>query len=813
MSALSIQPTFPIFTGTDGLPLENGYIWIGTANLDPQGNPISVYWDAALTIPAGQPIRTLNGYPSRSGTPARIYVNSDYSIRVQDSKGSLVYSAPEATERISSDLVTYQPPFTGAVPLTVEADLAQYVSVKNFGAVGDGITDDTAAIQAAIDYVAYTPSAPKRVFLPNGKYKTTNTLHIGYGVFAPPVFFPSIIFEGETSYGNQNGAEPLAGIYPTFNDRPAINVQGCRLTTIRNIAVTGVNYPWAQPNFPLIADRSIVANYYGPNISGANNTRYSPYCGICVDAYSGPTPPNPYPAVNYPAFLGTGIPQYNKNYNSELVIDHVTVEGFVVGVMVQPGLVPDGSQGDFTTLRDCMIQHNIVNLAWGNADNRNPNIYNCRLGLSRTSIDTLTYGNQKGAFLGNVNGCCFDITYQILNVNLGGYLPQGGYGAILQNCYAENVVRIGVGYTEGRTGTGLTIAECKFAFGIKTTEYSPVYLYDAPGTDLICRNFKIGAGYGFSYFNANLKADGIGYESPIADAFTPSVSPQAKIAESFTCGIWANKSYSARAEPVAYFSFSGYQISGYVDSESLPIDFDNQSPSFARYGFPIPWFTNFLSSPTGNAKYAVTNVPPLVLNRATYNLSAYSLTNNKRTFTCNIAFIADGHGASTDPAFSVGPGDFVVDNATGQCYFVDTVTFPGGTTMTATLQQVNAVSYVSGTTFTAGGSFPLTTGTLTFYNARRVYPSDYRVSMTATSGNGNIVFLICGTETSVTSMTLAVRLDDYLISSNKSQSAADSVYPKFSKFTTVAPNGGTNVVNTNARRSYYGETILIVRGS
>ena len=35
MSALSIQPTFPIFTETDGLPLENGYIWIGAANLDP----------------------------------------------------------------------------------------------------------------------------------------------------------------------------------------------------------------------------------------------------------------------------------------------------------------------------------------------------------------------------------------------------------------------------------------------------------------------------------------------------------------------------------------------------------------------------------------------------------------------------------------------------------------------------------------------------------------------------------------------------------------------------------------------------------
>ena len=93
MSALSIQPPYPAFAGTDGLPLENGYIWIGTVNLNPQVNPIAVYWDAALTIPAAQPIRTLNGYPVYQGSPSRFYVSSDYSILVQNSKGSLVYTS------------------------------------------------------------------------------------------------------------------------------------------------------------------------------------------------------------------------------------------------------------------------------------------------------------------------------------------------------------------------------------------------------------------------------------------------------------------------------------------------------------------------------------------------------------------------------------------------------------------------------------------------------------------------------------------------------------------------------------------------
>jgi hypothetical protein len=140
MSALSIQPTYPIFTDIDGQPLEAGYVWIGQANLDPQVNPINVYWDAALTISAVQPIRTLGGYPSRSGTPARLYVNSDYSIRVQNRNGSTVYSAPSATERyndvvitgINAEDVVYDPPFAGAVSIDVEAKLSEAVSVFDF---------------------------------------------------------------------------------------------------------------------------------------------------------------------------------------------------------------------------------------------------------------------------------------------------------------------------------------------------------------------------------------------------------------------------------------------------------------------------------------------------------------------------------------------------------------------------------------------------------------------------------------------------------------------------------------------------------
>jgi parallel beta-helix repeat protein len=130
-----------------------------------------VYWDAGLTIPAPLPIRTQGGYPVNSGTPARLYVGSDYSIQVQDKNGSVAYTALSATERlgdISSAFVTFIQAGSGAVERTAQSKMRDVVSVKDFGAVGDGVANDTAAIQAAID--AMVAIGGGTVYFPNGTY-------------------------------------------------------------------------------------------------------------------------------------------------------------------------------------------------------------------------------------------------------------------------------------------------------------------------------------------------------------------------------------------------------------------------------------------------------------------------------------------------------------------------------------------------------------------------------------------------------------------------------------------------------------------
>jgi hypothetical protein len=162
MTALSVQPPYPILTDIDGQPLENGFIFIGVVNLAPITNQITVYWDAALTVTATQPIRTRGGFPMNGNVPGRLYVNSDYSIQVQNLNGSTVYSAPEATEALGniisfaeitgtlgSDRVTFLQAGTSAVTRTAQAKMRDEVNVKDFGAVGNGVANDTAAFSAA----------------------------------------------------------------------------------------------------------------------------------------------------------------------------------------------------------------------------------------------------------------------------------------------------------------------------------------------------------------------------------------------------------------------------------------------------------------------------------------------------------------------------------------------------------------------------------------------------------------------------------------------------------------------------------------
>jgi polygalacturonase len=68
-------------------------------------------------------------------------------------------------------------------PVRLEDKAAVYLSnsADHFGAKGDGVADDTAALQKAIDTVADT-THQGIVFIPEGHYRLTHTLYVWPGV-------------------------------------------------------------------------------------------------------------------------------------------------------------------------------------------------------------------------------------------------------------------------------------------------------------------------------------------------------------------------------------------------------------------------------------------------------------------------------------------------------------------------------------------------------------------------------------------------------------------------------------------------------
>lgn len=337
MPALTITPPFPTFAGKDGLPLEDGFIWIGGANLNPQTNPINLYWDETLTQPAAQPVRTLGGYPSYAGTPARLYISASiYSVLVQDKNGSLVYSSPSNTgpstfvnfavnEEVQvatagqtvftltntyspgtnsltvyvdgvnqydgagysfvetngntvtftsglhvgalvkfstaiqlsggvadSSQISYVPAGSGAITTNVQTKLRETVSVKDFGAVGDGVADDTAAIQSAISYGA---PLGKSIFFPSGIYRTTQT--VGFTKSDVQQFGLHIV--GENNIYTEIKADHSSGAVLALN-RSFGSVSDIALTasTARNTGAAGANYGLLM-EAPDSADQAVAA--------------------------------------------------------------------------------------------------------------------------------------------------------------------------------------------------------------------------------------------------------------------------------------------------------------------------------------------------------------------------------------------------------------------------------------------------------------------------------------------------------------------------------------------------------------------------
>jgi hypothetical protein len=158
---LQIQSPFQQFFEKSGDPLDDGSIYIGTAGLNPNTNPIALYWDDAGTIPAAQPIKTSAGYIVRNGAPSQLFTSEeDYSMNVVNRRGDNVFSKLNATSQSTlrselaastgSGLMGWVSALANAQATTVQEKLRRStIHVADFGGATDldKVNNALAAVQ------------------------------------------------------------------------------------------------------------------------------------------------------------------------------------------------------------------------------------------------------------------------------------------------------------------------------------------------------------------------------------------------------------------------------------------------------------------------------------------------------------------------------------------------------------------------------------------------------------------------------------------------------------------------------------------
>jgi hypothetical protein len=180
-------PQSPFLDPTTGRPSREWLLWLqnpSVINFN-SANPLNITSGGTGTnvAPANGQLLIGNsgGYSVNYLTPATgigilntagniTLSNTGVTSLVAGSNVSLSASTGNVT--ISVPNFTYTAPFTGSITRSSTSKWSDIVSVKDFGATGNGSTDDTVAIQNAIN-------TNKHVYFPTGTYRITNSLNIG----------------------------------------------------------------------------------------------------------------------------------------------------------------------------------------------------------------------------------------------------------------------------------------------------------------------------------------------------------------------------------------------------------------------------------------------------------------------------------------------------------------------------------------------------------------------------------------------------------------------------------------------------------
>jgi hypothetical protein len=299
--------------------------------------------------------------------------------------------------RIPTNLVSHKSNFSGSIERTLKDKLGESVSVKDFGAKGDGVTDDTTAFTAAL-------ATNKTVCCVTGEsYKLSGGLTIDLGK-------QSFIGHGSTlDFSSLTGSMTAITLVNTNSQIPA----DLAIPTANRHVVEGLS---------ILGDgKAGVGAAYSSNTTGVkNNISHSCIRNSLIYGF------------------GIGISVYSEGYIQSY--DHVGIGQCGIGLNIPPG---GSNYGERISFKDCAIYDNAIG-AQIQCANGAVHFTNCSL-----DYNLKTFNNSNSAVV-DLHSCwweCNDAgvgnvvaklaTQSAINMFGGRVMQNGTPGSLAQKAFFE----------------------------------------------------------------------------------------------------------------------------------------------------------------------------------------------------------------------------------------------------------------------------------------------------------------------------------------------------------------------------------------